>query len=256
MGRQSPNELPLFAGTAAFCGALRDGGTLITALPLLLSVRACMRVRVCVSPSTPAHELAPVQGQEVNILAGGPERSAVYRISSVGERGWCFFRGGGTSNFSVQVEAENALAARHQEATACSSSPLPFAGGAAASSASSVVVVSAVPALFFPLASPTCLCVTGACCCDLQPRNNQQPQLGFLPLPPSPFCVRGAPTPGPLRWALPFSLGGWTDSFVADCCVCVRVCCGGGGWCGCVVWKNCLNSFLGKIFHKTSLAPL
>ena len=67
---------------------LRDGGTLITALPLLLSVRACMRVRVCVSPSTPAHELAPVQGQEVNILAGGPERSAAgYHISSVGERG-------------------------------------------------------------------------------------------------------------------------------------------------------------------------
>ena len=162
MGRQSPNELPLFAGTAAFCGALRDGGTLITALPLLLSVRACMRVRVCVSPSTPAHELAPVQGQEVNILAGGAERSAaaaVYRISSVGERGWCFFRGGGTSNFSVQVEAENALAARHQEATACSSSPLPFAGGAATSSTSPVVVASAVPAFFFPLASPTCLSV-------------------------------------------------------------------------------------------------
>ena len=107
MGRQSLNELPLFAGTAVFCGALRDSCTLITALPLLLSVRACMRVRVCVAPSTPAHELAPEQRQEVHILPGSPVRSAVYRISSVRER--VFFLGRG------HIEVKHALSSRSRE---------------------------------------------------------------------------------------------------------------------------------------------
>ena len=239
MGRQSPNELPLFAGTAAFCGALRDGGTLITALPLLLSVRACMRVRVCVSPSTPAHELAPVQAQEVNILPAALNEVLCIAFQALGREGGVFF-GVGAHRTSVQVEAENTLAARHQEATACSSSSLPFAGGAATSSTSPVVVASAVPAFFFPLASPTCLCVTGACCCDLQPRNNQQPQLGFLYPCRLPFSCswRANSRAFALGAALLF---GRVDRFVRSRLLCVRA---GLLWWWWLVWVCCLEEFL------------